>query len=104
MKLTLPLLPISIAVLGYACFASQKSSAPEINFGRDIRPILSEHCFKCHGPNAGAGSAGLRLDSFEGATAQLDDGSAIVAGKPDDSVLLKRVSQTNPAMRMPPPG
>lgn len=102
MRLSIPLVVLSLAILGYACLAN--APVPNVVFGRDVRPILSEHCFKCHGPAAGKGAAGLRLDTFEGATAHLDDGVAIAPGDPASSLLLKRVSEADPAMRMPPPG
>jgi hypothetical protein len=80
------------------------TSVPEIAFNRVIRPILSENCFKCHGPDSAARKGGLRLDTFEGATAQLPDGrAAIVPGDPASSVLLQRVASHDPDARMPPP-
>jgi hypothetical protein len=68
----------------------------EIAFSRDIRPILSNHCFKCHGPDEGAREADLRLDTEEGARAALevDDGIA---------KLLARVTSVDPDLMMPPP-
>lgn len=100
MKPIFPAIPISLAIFGYACFAGQTGSA-KVNFGRDVRPILSQHCFKCHGPDVAKAAAGLRLDSFAGATAQLDDGSAVVPSNPSASLLLQRVSEHDPALRMP---
>lgn len=74
-----------------------------IEFNRDIRPILSL-CFTCHGPAAGDGVAGLRLDSFEGATKKLEDGKqAVVPGNPDASELVRRVEATDETILMPPP-
>jgi mono/diheme cytochrome c family protein len=105
MKPSYPFLALTFAALGYASMAGQSISAkaPEVNFGRDVKPILSQHCFKCHGPDASKAAAGLRLDSFEGATKRLDDGAAIVPKSPAHSLLLERVAQRNPALRMPPP-
>jgi len=78
--------------------------ATEIAFNRVIRPILSENCFKCHGPDSAARKGGLRLDTFEGATARLADGrAAIVPGDPAASVLLQRIASHDPEARMPPP-
>jgi hypothetical protein len=74
-----------------------------ISFNRDIRPILSESCFRCHGPDAGSRKAGLRLDSREGATATLESGSAaVVVGDPEESELYLRVTAEDEAGRMPP--
>ena len=71
--------------------------AKPLNFSRDVKPILSEHCFKCHGPDAAVVAAGLRLDSFEHATKR-----AITPGKPDESMLWIRISNPDPDLRMPP--
>ncbi|MCB9846606.1 MAG: PSD1 domain-containing protein [Phycisphaeraceae bacterium] len=76
-----------------------------IEFGRDVRPILAERCFACHGRDAGARKAGLRLDTREGATSDRDGrGAAIVAGDPDSGLLIRRVSSLDLAERMPPEG
>ncbi|MEM9415147.1 MAG: PSD1 and planctomycete cytochrome C domain-containing protein [Planctomycetota bacterium] len=77
-----------------------------IDFGRDIRPILSDNCFFCHGPDARVAdeTGGLRLDSFEGATAPRDGGApAIIPGDPGNSPLMRRILSTNPNTVMPPP-
>ena len=71
-----------------------------IEFNRDIRPILSDKCFQCHGP--GTQMATLRFDSEEGAKHALKDGRfAIVAGEPAASQMIARITATNPAVRMP---
>src|SRR2546421_5895295 len=73
-----------------------------VEFDRDVRPILSENCFKCHGPDASQRMAGLRLDLVDGSRKKLDSGhAAIVPGYPAKSELAKRISATN-ALRMPP--
>ncbi len=77
--------------------AAAQGAAP-VDFNRDIRPILSDRCFACHGPDANARKAGLRLD--EEAAAKLE---AIIAGKPDESPLLARITTTDPDDVMPPP-
>ncbi|WP_169981299.1 PSD1 and planctomycete cytochrome C domain-containing protein [Tautonia rosea] len=75
-----------------------------IEFNRDIRPILSENCFSCHGPDARNRKAGLRLDEEEGAKARLaSDGHAVVPGNRDESELIYRVTSDEPEERMPPP-
>ena len=74
-----------------------------VNFARDIRPILSDHCFACHGPDDKTRKAGLRLDTKEGAFAKLkDDGLTIVPGKPDESELVFRIESDDPDLHMPP--
>lgn len=69
-----------------------------IRFNRDVRPILSEQCFACHGPDRNARQAGLRLDVREEAIRR----GAIVPGDPERSKLLQRINAAKPAMRMPP--
>jgi mono/diheme cytochrome c family protein len=71
-------------------------------FDRDVEPILSEHCFACHGP--GKQEAGLRLDSLDAASRPLDSGHrAIVAGDAAASELVARIVATDPDVLMPPP-
>ncbi len=73
------------------------------NFNRDVRPILSGHCFKCHGPDADAREADLRLDQRESATKELGSGkTTIVPGKPDASELIRRILSNDPDEQMPP--
>jgi hypothetical protein len=73
-----------------------------VDFQRDIRPILSDNCFLCHGPDASARKANLRLDLHEDALTVRRNGTPIVAGKPDESLLYKKITETDPARRMPP--
>ncbi len=75
------------------------------DFDRDIRPVLAAKCFACHGPDAESRKAGLRLDTFEGASAILENGTrAITPGAPDASELMARVSAVDLDDRMPPEG
>jgi uncharacterized protein DUF1553/uncharacterized protein DUF1549/concanavalin A-like lectin/glucanase superfamily protein/cytochrome c len=75
-----------------------------IDYNWDVRPILSDYCFRCHGPGAESRQANLRLDTPEGAYSALRRPGtfAIVPGKPEESQLIVRVSHANPAVRMPP--
>ncbi len=74
------------------------------HFVRDVRPILSNRCFKCHGPDEEHREAGLRFDQRESATSALDSGlRAIVPAHPDDSQLIARITSTDPDLVMPPP-
>ena len=79
------------------------SSGPPVDFQRQVRPILSDNCFLCHGPDKGTRMADVRLDIKEGAFATRKNGAIIVPGKPEDSLLIKRISSDNPGFRMPPP-
>mgnify|MGYP002378807549 FL=1 len=73
--------------------------ADKLRFNRDIRPILSDKCFHCHGFDPKTRKAGLRLDTFEGAT---EDGG-IVAGRAERSGIIERVLSHDPDEAMPPP-
>lgn len=72
-----------------------------VRFNRDIRPILSDHCFACHGPDAAQRQADLRLD-LESAAKGQDGTGPIVPGKRDESELFRRISSDDPDERMPP--
>jgi hypothetical protein len=75
-----------------------------INFDREIRPIFSNTCFKCHGPDAKQRKAHLRLDRHEGMLAELKSGNrAVVPGKSAESALVARITAADPEERMPPP-
>ncbi len=81
----------------------QAEEAP-VDYLRQIRPILADNCFRCHGPDEAARQSGLRLDVPDMAMAPADSGrAAIVPGKPEQSELIRRVSSEDPSERMPPP-
>lgn len=75
----------------------------EIQFNRDIRPILSDRCFQCHGPDDKKREAGLRLDLEETAKQDLGGYRAIVDRQPEESELVARILSTDPYEQMPPP-
>ena len=81
------------------------SAAGELSFSRDVQPILSNKCYFCHGPDSEKREAGLRLDSFEGATAPIEDspGRAVVPGDPESSLMIQRMRSGDPDVVMPPP-
>lgn len=83
-----------------AVLAQQPST--KIQFGRDVRSILSENCFACHGFDEASREADLRLDTFEGATGEAGGAQAIVPGKPDESELVARILSDDPGSLMPP--
>ena len=81
--------------------ADTKPATPDFN--RDIRPILSDNCFVCHGPDEKERQAGLRLDQRGAATKATESGAVpIVPGKVEASELIQRVTSTDEATRMPP--
>lgn len=80
--------------------------APDrVDYNFHVKPILSDRCFACHGPDANERKAGLRLDEAESAFAALEsgEGRAIVAGKPGRSALVHRILDKDPETVMPPP-
>jgi hypothetical protein len=79
------------------------ANAAEVQYNRDVRPVLSENCFPCHGPDSAARKADLRLDHFENAAApRKGSKAAIVPRKPNDSELVARIQTTDPDEIMPP--
>jgi hypothetical protein len=86
------------AALSALLLAAPLARAADVDFTRDVRPILSRHCFKCHGFDEKARKAKLRLDVREGAVKK-----AIVPGKPDDSELIRRILAADADEVMPPP-
>ncbi|GIW91425.1 MAG: hypothetical protein KatS3mg109_1857 [Pirellulaceae bacterium] len=96
---------LAVAWLSSWLVAAEKTPDP-IQFNRDIRPILSNNCYKCHGPDAAerkGGTGGLRLDTPDGAYEDLGGYAAIVPGKPEASELVRRIRAEDPGERMPPP-
>jgi mono/diheme cytochrome c family protein len=90
---------ITVALL----LAAAASVAADIDFDRDIQPILSDNCYHCHGPDGKTRKAKLRLDTFEGATAVHDDWQAVVPGEPAKSEAFVRITTDDPDELMPPP-
>jgi Protein of unknown function (DUF1553)/Protein of unknown function (DUF1549)/Concanavalin A-like lectin/glucanases superfamily/Planctomycete cytochrome C len=85
--------------------AGQPDAKPKgVNFNRDIRPILSDNCFACHGPDEKQRMVDLRLDTKEGAFADRGGYQVIVPGKASESRLYQRISSKDGATRMPPVG
>src|ERR1700712_3085116 len=94
---------IAIIIATGLAFVHTASAEQLVDFNRDIRPILSNKCFACHGPDDAKREAGLRLDDAKIATNKLESGAiAIVARKPEASELIRRVTSTDDDERMPP--
>ncbi len=111
-KLKLLRFPRAAFAVGLAALAQLASGAAtqdntpipaKVQFNRDIRPIFSDTCFKCHGPDAKARKAKLRLDLREDALAEHDGKLPIVPGKSTKSEAYRRLATTDPDELMPPP-
>src|SRR5438093_9397756 len=75
-----------------------------VSFNRDIRPIFSDTCFQCHGPDEAKRKSGVRFDQRESAVSKAKSGDLpIVPGKPEDSEVMKRLTSNDPDELMPPP-
>ncbi len=97
--------PTSVIAALCVAMSAAPGSLHAADYDRDVRPILAAKCFTCHGPDADSRAAGLRLDTFEGATAVLKSGlRAIAPGDPAASEILARVAHTDPDELMPPDG
>ncbi len=92
----------AIAFIAFA-FANPLAFAAEVDFNREVQPILSDNCYQCHGPDAKARKASLRLDTKEGAFRVRDGVTAIVPKDSAKSELVRRISSTDAEFMMPPP-
>ncbi|MCE9592738.1 MAG: PSD1 and planctomycete cytochrome C domain-containing protein [Planctomycetes bacterium] len=92
-----------VAALGAASSGDRPAAAREpVRYDRDVRPILSDRCFKCHGFDAASRKAELRLDVAESAYAERDGGHALVPGDVSASAVLARIATDDPDEQMPP--
>jgi len=99
------IISLTLVCLSALCTSQMPNAeAKDIDYNRDVRRILSDKCFTCHGPDGEQRQAGLRLDQQESAFAKLESGeTAIVPGKPDESELIHRITTDDEFTRMPPP-
>src|SRR5437016_29509 len=98
---------LSFLLLAYCSRPAQAqpvtATSPKIDFNREIRPILTENCFKCHGPDPGARKAGLRFDVRAEALKPVKSGAVpIVPGAPEKSAMVARITASDSQKRMPP--
>jgi hypothetical protein len=92
-----------IVIVAQGAILPLRAAPPAIDFYRDVRPILSNTCYQCHGPDAGTREAGLRLDGRQGLFTPADSGAMpVVPGNLDDSELIHRITSTDESERMPP--
>ena len=90
-------------VLLFPILSSHAASKPTVDYNRDIRPLLSENCYTCHGPDSEKRKAGLRLDLRDAALSELKSGNhAIVPGDAAKSELVARITTRDDDDRMPP--
>ncbi len=97
--------PLCLAALAppAAVAADLPKATPKIDYNRDIRPILADACYACHGPDEKQRKRKLRFDVRDSAVAELSDSlHAVVPGKSADSALIDRITETDPDRRMPP--
>ena len=95
----------SLAILPLICLllGPEIIVAADVDFNRDVREILSNHCFQCHGPDDNSREAELRLDTRAGAVAARDGKAAIVPKRPSESALVDRITSADAEQQMPPP-
>ncbi|MGE3641038.1 MAG: DUF1549 domain-containing protein, partial [Pirellulales bacterium] len=92
-----------VCLLALALCSAARADEGALRYRRDILPILSDRCFKCHGPDSASRQAGLRLDRPEDAAAELDSGArAIVPGQPAASAVIERIDSKDADLIMPP--
>ena len=93
----------SIAIVSGHLLVASEAVPAKLEFNRDVRPILSDKCFACHGPDSAKRAAGLRLDQRDAATAERDGARAIVPHDSSKSEVFRRIRSTDPDEQMPPP-
>ena len=95
-RILLPLLAVAFT------FQSALRAADKVDFDRDIRPVLADHCYQCHGPDEKQRKAKLRLDTKDGLFAKHEDAIPVVPSRLDQSELIRRITSKNDNERMPP--
>ena len=101
--LFLSALTLVVAGMTAGVGAQGPASVPAVDFQRDVRPILADNCFQCHGPDQSTRRAGLRLDTQDGAFHEGPRGAAVVPGDTQASLLYQRIAHSEQGRRMPPP-
>lgn len=101
-KMTIRLIQANLICLSLLAVTPVWGEDSLIDFNRDVRPILADKCLQCHGPDANARQADLRLDIESSVRSDRDGYSVVVAGQPDGSELIRRISSADDDERMPP--
>lgn len=96
------LMTVMLSAAGLSWAADGAPLPDVVEFNRDIRPLLAENCFFCHGPDKNKRKADLRLDTAEGLVGKEGMKGTAVPGKPDESELFRRITSNDPEMKMPP--
>src|SRR5262245_60122415 len=96
--------PLFRVALGLLAAGAPPGAQPAsgVDFQREVRPILSENCFHCHGPDKATRMADLRLDTRDGIFSARPNGSVVAPGSAGTSLLFERISHEKDSMRMPP--
>lgn len=103
MTAVIPRFAFGTAILAVMVTSAGANATEPLRFNRDIRPILAENCYQCHGPDKAARKSGLRLDDREHALNPGESGAvAIVPGRPESSELVRRIFAADAAELMPP--
>ncbi len=103
MKAEVLISTVVIRGVGVALLSSAMLVGAPVDFDREIRPILANNCFECHGPDEQSREAKLRIDTREGLFGPREDGPLLVPGKPGESEIFLRLVEPHPEDRMPPP-
>jgi Protein of unknown function (DUF1553)/Protein of unknown function (DUF1549)/Planctomycete cytochrome C len=83
--------------------SSLMASEPNLDFGRDVLPLLADNCFQCHGPDEKSRQGELRLDDRKGLIDRPNEAAVVLPGDAENSELIRRIIATDPSIRMPPP-
>src|SRR5262245_4691961 len=95
--------PLAVLIIAWLAASGRTTAEDKVDFQRQIRPLLADKCFACHGRDAEHREGSLRLDERDAALAGGDSGEkAIVPGQPDKSEFVRRIFASDPDERMPP--
>ena len=96
---------LALAVLAFSHYLTAQADDAGVEFfEKKIRPVLVKHCYECHSADAKKLGGGLLLDHREGLRKGGETGSALVVGKPDESLLIKAIRYEDDSLKMPPKG